>query len=138
MSVKATTEYELARKKVANFVNAPQSTDIVFTRNATEAINLVANSCGLTNLKPGDEVILTVAEHHSAIVPWQIVAKKNWRHSEICWIVVVHHVLNVLGCVLPIEDITAWAHSFGAMVLVNACQSVPHMVVDMQSLVQVW
>ncbi|KAI3911423.1 hypothetical protein MKW98_010310 [Papaver atlanticum] len=155
LSDMATNAYESARTKVANFVNAPQSQDIVFTRNATEAINLVAYSWGLTNLKLGDEIILTVAEHHSAIVPWQIVAQKTGATlkfvslteeevpdvlqlkemiSKNTKLVVVHHVSNVLGSSLPIGDITAWAHSVGAKMLVDACQSVPHMVVDVQSL----
>ncbi|PKI57805.1 hypothetical protein CRG98_021872, partial [Punica granatum] len=155
LSARATDEYELARKKVAGFINASELREIVFTRNATEAINLVANSWGLTNLKPGDEVILTVAEHHSAIVPWQIVAQKTGAvlkfvgldQNELIDVrqlkemvtkktklVVVHHVSNVLASKLPIEDIVVWAHEVGARVLVDACQSVPHMVVDVQAL----
>ncbi|XWS71271.1 hypothetical protein CRYUN_Cryun03dG0124100 [Craigia yunnanensis] len=155
LSAKATDEYELARKKVAAFINASDSTEIVFTRNATEAINLVAYSWGLSNLKPGDEIVLTIAEHHSAIVPWQIVAQKTGAvlkfvsldENEVpdveklremistrTELVVVHHVSNVLGSVLPIEDIVIWAHEVGAKVLVDACQSVPHMVVDVQGL----
>nr|GMC61647.1 cysteine desulfurase 1, chloroplastic [Ipomoea batatas] len=77
LSAKATDEYELARRKVAAFINASESKEIVFTRNATEAINLVAYTWGLTNLKPGDEVIVTIAEHHSAIVPWQLIAQRT-------------------------------------------------------------
>ncbi|XWS52645.1 hypothetical protein CRYUN_Cryun11dG0088600 [Craigia yunnanensis] len=155
LSAKATDEYELARKKVAAFINASDSTEIVFTRNATESINLVAYSWGLSNLKPGDEIVLTIAEHHSAIVPWQIVAQKTGAvlkfvsldENEVADVeklremistrtelVVVHHVSNVLGSVLPIEDIVIWAHEVGAKVLVDACQSVPHMVVDVQGL----
>ncbi|KAK8515674.1 hypothetical protein V6N13_139358 [Hibiscus sabdariffa] len=155
LSAKATDEYELARKKVAAFINASDSTEIVFTRNATEAINLVAYSWGLSNLRPGNEIILSIAEHHSAIVPWQIVAKitgailrfvsldenevpdveeLRGMISERTKLVVVHHVSNVLGSVLPIEDIVIWAHAVGAKVLVDACQSVPHMVVDVQGL----
>ncbi|KAL1065173.1 hypothetical protein E1A91_D13G261500v1 [Gossypium mustelinum] len=155
LSAKATDEYELARKKVAAFINASDSAEIVFTRNATEAINLVAYSWGLSNLKPRDEIILTIAEHHSAIVPWQIVAQKTGAilkfvsldENEVpdveklremistsTKLVVVHHVSNVLGSVLPIEDIVIWAHAVGAKVLVDACQSVPHMVVDVQGL----
>ncbi|GMI84161.1 chloroplastic NIFS-like cysteine desulfurase [Hibiscus trionum] len=155
LSAKATDEYELARKKVAAFINASDSTEIVFTRNATEAINLVAYSWGLSNLRPGNEIVLSIAEHHSAIVPWQIVAQKTGAVlkfvsldenevpdveelretiSERTKLVVVHHVSNVLGSVLPIEDIVIWAHAVGAKVLVDACQSVPHMVVDVQGL----
>ncbi|KAL5752171.1 hypothetical protein ACOSP7_022347 [Xanthoceras sorbifolium] len=155
LSSKATEEYELARKKVAAFINASDSREIVFTRNATEAINLVAYSWGLSNLKPGDEVILTIAEHHSAIVPWQLVSQKtgamlnfvNLNEDEIpdldklkamlsskTKLVVVHHVSNMLASVLPVEEIVHWAHNVGAKVLVDACQSVPHMVVDVQGL----
>ncbi|KAK2380777.1 cysteine desulfurase 1, chloroplastic [Trifolium repens] len=155
LSAKATDEYESARRKVAAFINASDSQEIIFTRNATEAINLVAYSWGLSHLKPGDEIILTVAEHHSAIVPWQLVAQKvgavlkfvNLNDEEIpdieqlkemiSWktkIVVVHHVSNVLASVLPIKDIAHWAHEVGAKILVDACQSVPHMTVDVQNL----
>ncbi|XP_010692099.2 cysteine desulfurase 1, chloroplastic [Beta vulgaris subsp. vulgaris] len=154
LSAKATDGYELARKKIAAFINAKESTEIIFTRNATEAINLVAYSWGLSNLKAGDEIILTVAEHHSAIVPWQLVAQKTGAVlkfvsltdevpdamqllellSRKTKLVVVHHVSNVLASTLPIVDIVRSAHSVGAKVLVDACQSVPHMVVDVQSL----
>ncbi|WCJ26247.1 chloroplastic NIFS-like cysteine desulfurase [Euphorbia peplus] len=155
LSAKATDEYELARKKVAAFVNASDSREIVFTRNATEAINLVAYSWGLANLNPGDEIVLTIAEHHSAIVPWQIVAQRTGAHlkfidltenevpdikqlketlSRKTKLVVVHHISNVLASPLPIEEIIHWAHGNGAKVLIDACQSVPHMVVDVQHL----
>lgn len=155
LSAKATDAYELARKKVATFINASDSGEIVFTRNATEAINLVAYSWGLTNLKPGDEVVLTIAEHHSNVVPWQIVAQKTGAVlkfvsltddevpdvealrellSKNTKLVVLHHVSNMLASVLPVEEIVLWAHDVGAKVLVDACQSVPHMVVDVQSL----
>ncbi|CAK9159194.1 unnamed protein product [Ilex paraguariensis] len=118
LSAKATDEYGSARIKVASFINASDSREIVFTRNATEAINLVAFSWGLSNLKPGDEVILTIAEHHSAIVPWQFVAQKTGvilkfvsltenevPHTEQLRemlstktkLLVVHHVSNMLG-----------------------------------------
>lgn len=155
LSAKATDQYELARKKVATFINASESGEIVFTRNATEAINLVAYSWALSNLKPDDEVLTTIAEHHSAIVPWQIVAQKtgailrfasltedeapdtaNLREmlSTKTKLVVVHHVSNMLASVLPIKEIVLWAHDVGAKVLVDACQSVPHMVVDVKDL----
>ncbi|KAL5541388.1 hypothetical protein UlMin_043432, partial [Ulmus minor] len=142
LSAKATEEYELARKKIASFINASDSREIVFTRNATEAINLVAYTWGLQNLKPEDEIILTVAEHHSAIVPWQFVAQKTVPDvnmfkemlSTKTKLVVVHHISNVLASVLPIEDIVLQSHNVEAKVLVDACQSVPHMVVDVQNL----
>ncbi|KAK9168920.1 hypothetical protein Syun_001060 [Stephania yunnanensis] len=157
LSAKATDEYELARQKVANFVNSTGSGEIVFTRNATEAINLVAYSWGLDNLRAGDEIVLTVAEHHSVIVPWQIVAQKTGsvlkfvsltekqvpnleelkeilNSRQKTKLVVIHHVSNVLGSVLPVEEIVGWAHDVGAKVLVDACQSVPHMEVDVKTL----
>ncbi|KAL8465222.1 hypothetical protein ACS0TY_034647 [Phlomoides rotata] len=155
LSARATDEYELARQKVANFINASDSREIVFTRNATEAINLVAYSWGLSNLKKGDEVVLTIAEHHSAIVPWQFVAQKtgavlkyvNLTEDEVpdveklreilsnqTKLLCVHHVSNVLASALPMDLIVGWAHAVGAKVLIDACQSVPHMVVDVKSL----
>ncbi|XP_024363150.1 cysteine desulfurase 1, chloroplastic [Physcomitrium patens] len=155
LSAKATDEYELARKKVADFINAPSDREIVFTRNASEAINLVAYTWGLTNLKEGDEVVLSVAEHHSNIVPWQLVAQKTGAKlrfveltpeetldleqlkgflNERTKLVTTFHVSNVLGCVNPIADIVQWSHAVGAKVLVDACQSVPHMPVDVQGL----
>uniref|UniRef100_A0A2P2L5X9 Cysteine desulfurase 1ic n=1 Tax=Rhizophora mucronata TaxID=61149 RepID=A0A2P2L5X9_RHIMU len=155
LSANATDGYELARKKVAAFINASDSGEIVFTRNATEAINLVAYSWGLSNLTKGDEIILTVAEHHSAIVPWQFVAQKTGAIlkfvdlgkdevpdmqklekmlSRKTKLVAVHHISNVLASVLPIEDVVHLAHDNGAKVLIDACQSVPHMVVDVQDL----
>ncbi|PQQ13523.1 cysteine desulfurase 1 chloroplastic [Prunus yedoensis var. nudiflora] len=181
LRARATEEYELARKKVSHFINASDSREIVFTRNATEAINLVAYTWGLQNIKPDDEILLTVAEHHSAIVPWQLVAQKtgavlkfvelngdevpdvdNLKDmlSRKTKLVVVHHVSNVLASLVRIrrmwlniemsdlgytilntdrlcssyQDIVLCAHDVGAKVLVDACQSVPHMVVDVQNL----
>ncbi|XP_050238987.1 cysteine desulfurase 1, chloroplastic [Mercurialis annua] len=155
LSAKATDEYELARKKVAAFINASDSREIVFTKNATEAINLVAYTWGIANLKPGDEVVLTVAEHHSNIVPWQLVADRtgavlkfiDLNENEVpdilkfremisrkTKLVVFQHVSNVLASFLPVEDIIRWAHGVGAKVLLDACQSVPHVVVDVQGL----
>ncbi|KAJ6670918.1 CYSTEINE DESULFURASE [Salix viminalis] len=155
LSSKATEKYELAREKVAAFINAEESREIVFTRNATEAINLVAYSWGFTNLKSGDEVVLTIAEHHSAIVPWQFVAQKtgavlkfvDLNEDEVADVVqlkemissktklvVVHHISNTLASSLPIQDIVHWAHAVEAKVLVDACQSVPHMPVDVRDL----
>lgn len=155
LSAKATDEYEAARKKVARFINAPSCRDIIFTRNATEAINLLAYTWGLTHLKHGDEILLSVAEHHSMIVPWQIVAQKTGAIlkyvtlskdevadmdqlkgllSKRTKLVALHHVSNVLGSINPIEQVVEWSKKFGTKVLVDACQSVPHMPVDVQNL----
>lgn len=155
LSAKATDEYELARKKVAKFINATSSGEVVFTRNATEAINLLAYTWGLTHLKHGDEVILSIAEHHSMIVPWQILAKRTGAVLKyvslnkdeaidleqlkklLCKrtkLVALHHVSNVLGSVNPVEKIVEWSRKFGTKVLIDACQSVPHMAVDVQEL----
>ncbi|KAG9160853.1 hypothetical protein Leryth_008676 [Lithospermum erythrorhizon] len=155
LSAKATDEFELARQKVANFINASEAREIVFTRNATEAINLVAHSWGLPNLNPGDEIILSIAEHHSAIVPWQFVAQKTGAVlkyvsltddevpdvgklkemiSKKTKILIVHHISNMLASILPVEEVVSLAHEVGAKVLIDACQSVPHMVVDVKKL----
>ncbi|KAJ1420937.1 Pyridoxal phosphate-dependent transferase, major domain [Sesbania bispinosa] len=137
LSAKATDEYESARRKVAAFINASDSREIVFTRNATEAINLVAHSWGLSNLKKEDELkklglFLKFVKLNQDEVP--DIDKLKEMLSKKTKIVVVHHVSNVLASVLPIRDIAHWAHDVGAKVLVDACQSVPHMVVDVQSL----
>eukprot|EP00252_Welwitschia_mirabilis_P003896 TRINITY_DN1398_c0_g1_i2.p1 TRINITY_DN1398_c0_g1~~TRINITY_DN1398_c0_g1_i2.p1 ORF type:complete len:446 (-),score=69.98 TRINITY_DN1398_c0_g1_i2:601-1758(-) len=155
LSAKATDEYESSRRKVAGLINAENSREIVFTRNATEAINLVAYSWGLANLTTQDEILLSIAEHHSAIVPWQIIAQKTGAVLKFVELnedeslnldqlklllnkntklIVIHHVSNTLGCINPIEDIVNWGHDVGAKLLVDACQSVPHMPVDVQRL----
>ena len=155
LSVRATEAYEGARDKVASFVNAASRQEIVFTRNASEAINLVAYSWGLNTLQRGDEIILTVMEHHSNIVPWQLIAQKTGaviRHvtltetgefdlehfqqliSDKTKLVSVVHVSNTLGCINPVEEIIAIAHRHGAKVLIDACQSVPHMPIDVQAM----
>ncbi len=155
LSGKATDAYEAARDKVAKFVNAPSRQEIVFTRNATEAINLVAYSWGMNNLKPGDEIILSVMEHHSNIVPWQIVAQKTGAVlkfveltpkqtfdfpqfqtllSDKTKLVSVVHVSNTLGCINPVAEICTLAHEYGAKVLIDACQSAPHMPIDVQQI----
>ena len=154
LSVRATEAYERAREKVAQFVNAARE-EIVFTRNASEAINLVAYSWALNTLNPGDEIILTVMEHHSNLVPWQIIAQKTGAEikyvgltnteefdlnqyrsllSEKTKLVAVVHVSNTLGCINPVEEIVTLAHQHGAKVLVDACQSVPHLPVDVQAI----
>jgi cysteine desulfurase / selenocysteine lyase len=155
LSSEATDAYEGAREKIAKFINAASVQEIVYTRNATEAINLVAYSWGFSNLQRGDEVILTVMEHHSNLIPWQFIEQKigirlkfvhltpeeefDFGHyqslvNDRTKLVSVAHVSNTLGCINPIEDIVALAHQYGAKVLVDACQSVPHMPVDVQSL----
>ena len=154
LSVKATELYEGARDKVAKFINADRS-EIVFTSGATDAINLVANSWGLSNLKEGDEIIVTEMEHHANIVPWQLVAARtgatikfvkltpdlsfdmdHFRSliSARTKLVSVAHVSNVLGCLNPVREITAEARKVGAKVLLDACQSVPHMPIDVRAL----
>ncbi len=151
LSNRATTAYEGARDKIAEFINAKSRNEIVYTRNATEAINLVAYSWGLSNLQKDDEIILSVMEHHSNIVPWQIVAQKtgavikfveltdeqefDFVHYQSLLsgktkLVSVVHVSNTLGCINRVEDITKLAHQQGAKVLIDACQSLPHMPVD--------
>jgi cysteine desulfurase / selenocysteine lyase len=151
----ATDAYEAARQKVAKFVNAADEREIIYTRNATEAINLVAYSWGLGNLKTGDEVILTKMEHHSNLVPWQLVAQKTGAvlkfvnlstdedfdldHyksllSDKTKLVSVVHVSNTLGSVAPVKEIIALAHAQGAKVLIDACQSAPHMPLDVQDM----
>ena len=155
ISEKATAQYEEARKKIARFINAPRSRQIIFTRNTTESINLVAHSWGNANLRAGDEIILSVMEHHSNIVPWQLLAQRtgaqlrfievtdegflhledlNRLLSKRTKIVAVTHVSNVLGTVNPVQSITAAAHSVGAKVLIDAAQSVPNLPVDVQAI----
>ena len=155
LSVRATEAYENAREKLVNFINARSSKEIVYSRNATEAINLVAYSWGLNELKAGDEIILSVMEHHSNLIPWQIVANKTGaiikyvgltQDEEFNWpeyvsllsprtrLVSIVHISNTLGCVNPVEDIVAKPHQFGAKVLIDACQSVPHKPIDVQKI----
>jgi cysteine desulfurase/selenocysteine lyase len=155
LSARATEAYENARNKVARFINATSREEIVFTRNATEAINLVAYSWALNTLKPGDEIILSVMEHHSNLVPWQIITNKTCAVikyvqltdteefnleqfksllSDKTKLVSVVHVSNSLGCINPVEEITKLAHQQGAKVLIDACQSVPHMPIDVRAI----
>lgn len=155
LSAKATDAYEGARDKIAKFINAASRQEIVYTRNASEAINLVAYSWGMNNLKAGDEIILSVMEHHSNIVPWQFVAQKTGAVlkfveltpeetfdleqfkqliSEKTKLVSIVHVSNTLGCINPVAEIAKIAHRYGAKFLVDACQSVPHMPVDVQAI----
>ena len=151
----STESFEGSRKKVAAFLNAVSENEIVFTRGATEAINLIAASWGGANLNPGDEVILSHMEHHSNIVPWQILRQQKGIElkivpidddgnflfdeyqkmvSEKTKMVAVTHVSNALGTIVPVEDVIRLAHDKGALVLLDGCQAVPHMAVDVQAL----
>jgi cysteine desulfurase / selenocysteine lyase len=155
LSGRATDAYEGARDKVAKFINAASRDEIIYTRNATEAINLVAHTWGLANLNQGDEVILSVMEHHSNIVPWQLIAQKtgavlkyvgltdteefNFDQyksllSDKTKLVSIVHVSNTLGVINPVAEIVKQAHQYNAKVLIDACQSVPHMTIDVQEI----
>lgn len=155
LAEEATAAYEGARKKVADFIGAASTREIVYTRNATEAINLVAATWGRANLKAGDLVILTEMEHHSNLVPWQMLATELSLRLEFITVtpegmldldsyreflnegpklVAFTHMSNVLGTINPAEEIIAMAHRAGAVTLVDAAQSVPHLPVDVQRL----
>jgi cysteine desulfurase / selenocysteine lyase len=155
LSARSTELYEEAREKVRRFLNAADAREIVFVRNATEAINLVAYSWGQTFLKAGDEVLITEMEHHANIVPWQLLrdrigiklvvapadatngldmAKFEALLSARTKLVAVTHLSNVTGAVLPVESIVRLAHGKGAKVLLDGCQAVPRLPVDMQAL----
>jgi cysteine desulfurase/selenocysteine lyase len=155
LSARATDAYEGARDKVAAFVGAVSRDEIVFTRNASEAINLVAYSWGMSQLQRGDEIILSVMEHHSNLVPWQFVAQRTgavlkfveltdtqefdldqFRSllSDNTKLVAVNHVSNTLGCINPVQEIVTLAHQYGAKVLIDACQSTPHLPLDVKTL----
>ncbi|NJL98699.1 MAG: SufS family cysteine desulfurase [Synechococcaceae cyanobacterium RM1_1_27] len=155
LSNEATDSYEGARSKIATFLNAQSAQEIVYTRNASEAINLVAYTWGMSELRAGDQIILSRMEHHSNLVPWQLVAQRTgallkfvevtpegqldldqFRSllNERTKLVSIVHVSNMLGSINPVESIIAAAHAQGARVLLDACQSVPHMGVDVQAL----
>ncbi len=154
LAEEATDAYEGARLKVANFIKAPGPEGVVFVRNTTEAINLVASAWGRRFLQPGDEIVTSVIEHHSNLIPWQQIARERGavlrfldiddegrlRRDEIEQVigpktkmVALAHASNVLG-INPIEDIVAIAHRYGALVCVDGAQSVPHMPVDVGAL----
>ena len=155
LSLAATEQYEEARKTVQKFIHAKSSKEIIFTRNTTEGLNLVAYSYGLRHLKAGDEIAVTIMEHHSNLLPWQMVSRQTGAElkfmecepdgtltdetiqrviNEKTKLVAVAQVSNVLGCVNPIEKIVARAHEVGAVVVMDGAQSVPHMPVDVQKL----
>ena len=155
LSVKATDIYETARSRTQKFIGAARPEEIIFTKNATEALNLVAYSYGRANIREGDEIVITVSEHHSNIVPWQFVAKArgavlkyiyleedgNLSATDIASkitdktkIVAVTHVSNVLGLVNDVRAIADRAHAVGAVIIVDGSQSVPHIAVDVQAM----
>ena len=155
LSVEATEDYENARAKVAKFINAAGSEEIVFTRNATESLNLVAYSYGLNNIKAGDEIVVSILEHHSNMLPWQMVAKATGaklvfldceedgeitkaeidsKINEKTKIVACTQISNVLGIPTPIEYIIEKAHSVGAVAVVDGAQSIPHKKIDVKAL----
>ena len=155
LSEEATAAYEGARERIARFINARSSREVIYTRNTTEAINLVAYAWGRANLKAGDAVLITEMEHHSNIVPWQIlrdlvdielrvvpVTDDGYLDMEALdrlldervKLVSITHMSNVLGTINPVEEIARKAHAVGALILVDGAQSVPHMPVDVQAL----
>ena len=155
LSIKATDEFEKSRTKIQKFINAKSSNEIIFTRNASESLNLIAYSWGKNNISSGDEIYITPFEHHSNIVPWQMLCKEkeailkylplnnngdididrfSKEISNKTKLVSVTHMSNVLGTVLPLKEIIELAKKYKAVTVVDACQSVPHMPVDVQNI----
>jgi len=155
LSMEATDRYEEAREKVARFIGARQSEEVIWTRNTTEAINLVTGSWARSNLQPGDEVVVTEMEHHSNMVPWQMVTQERGATlrylrlgddgkldlddidtiiNDRTKMVSIVHASNSLGTINPVKEITARARAVGAAVMIDGAQSVPHMSVDVQDL----
>ena len=155
LSIEATEAYENTRAKIAKFINAENPEQIIFSKNATESLNLLAYSYGLDNLQSEDEVVLSIMEHHSNLVPWQYVTKKTGSTLKYMYInneyeltreeieekitdktkiVGITHVSNVLGTINNVKEIIKYAHSKGAIVIVDASQSIPHMRIDVQDL----
>ncbi|MBC2261395.1 cysteine desulfurase [Listeria sp. FSL L7-0091] len=155
LAARATDAYESARSKVAKFIHAREVAEIIFTRGTTSAINLVVDSYGEANIEAGDEIVISYLEHHSNLIPWQQLAKRKGavlKYIELeedgtisveqakktigekTKIVALAHVSNVLGTITPIKEIAAIAHQFGAVILVDGAQAVPHMEVDVVDL----
>ena len=155
LSVAATEDYENARKTVRNFIHAKSAREIIFTRNTSESINLIAYSYGLSRVKAGDEILVSIMEHHSNLLPWQMVCRQTGAElkfmecapdgsvdlnvigeqiTEKTKIVAMTHVSNVLGRVNPIREVAAMAHRVGAVMVVDGAQSTPHMPIDVQHL----
>lgn len=155
LSIEATETYESTRQKIAKFINAKHPEEIIFSKNATESLNLIAYSYGMNNLKRDDEVVISIMEHHSNLVPWQKVTKAtesklNYMYineefelsdeeietkiTDRTKIVGIAHVSNVLGTINNVKKIIKYAHKKGAIVIVDASQSIPHMKIDVQDL----
>ena len=155
LGVEATDRYENARERVRRFLNAKSTGEIVFTRNTTESLNLVAYSYGLANLGPEDEIVVSITEHHSNILPWQMAARQTGAKlkylecepdgsfpderldaviTDKTKLAAIGHVSNVLGRVNPVEKVIARVHKNGGVVIVDAAQSAPHMKLDVQAL----
>ena len=155
LSVEATEQYENTRTKIAKFINAKHREEIIFSKNATEGLNLIAYSYGLDNLKKDDEVVISIMEHHSNLVPWQKMTKQTGSKLNYMYInenyeitdeeienkitdktkiVGITHVSNVLGTINNVKKIIKYAHKKGAIVIVDASQSIPHMKIDVQDL----
>ena len=155
LSIEATEKYESTREKIAKFINARNREEIIFSKNATESLNLIAYSYGLDNLKKDDEVVLSIMEHHSNLVPWQYVTKKTNSKLKFMYInkdyelskeeieskitdktkvVGITNVSNELGTINNVKEIIKYAHKKGAVVIVDASQSIPHMKIDVQDL----
>jgi len=156
LSIRATDAYEGARAKVQQFIGAQRPEEIIFVRSATEAVNLVANTWGRANLKPGDEVLITVMEHHSNIVPWQMICEQTGAVLKVApindngellldefekllkpgktRIVAAAHVSNALGTINPVREMVRLAHQYGAIILICGAQAAPHMAVNVCSI----
>ena len=155
LSIEATEAYESTRGKIAKFINAKHREEIIFSKNATEGLNLLAYSYGLDNLEKEDEVVISIMEHHSNLVPWQYVTNKTGSTLKYMYIndnfeiskeeieskitdktkiVGITHISNVLGTINPVKEIIKYAHKKGAIVIVDASQSIPHMKIDVQDL----
>ena len=156
LAERATEAFEGARERIARFVNAPSSRELIFTRNATEGLNLVAYAWGLTNLGPGDLVVVTELEHHSNFVPWQYIAKRTGAGFRMIpltesgeldidvldgfvadgrvKVVATNLVSNALGTINPVERLSTWAHEHDAIMVVDGAQAAPHLAIDVQAL----
>ena len=155
LSVEATAVYEDTRAKIAKFINARHPEEIIFSKNASESLNLLAYSYGLDNLKNGDDVVISIMEHHSNLVPWQFATQRTGSKLKYMYIndkfelskdeieskitdntkiVGITHVSNVLGTINNVKEIIKYAHKKGAIVIVDASQSIPHMKIDVQDL----